>query len=194
MNGKITLFIGPMYSGKTSRVGDEVFRYHIANKSCIIVKYKDDDRYTGTVKNSLLTHSGREFSSHPVIKALTLTEVFEEISECDVIGIDEIQFFDDNVEVLQSLANSGKIIFCAGLDANSDCKPFKRIAEVIAISEDVIKLKAVCMGCGNHEASFSYRMAPSDDEIDIGSFGKYASLCRRCMFDLNPDSKNFNNK
>ena len=173
-----------MFSGKTSRVGDEVDRYHIANKNCIIVKYIDDNRYAGTSKNSLLTHSGREHRNVPVIQAATLEEVYDEISEYDVIGIDEIQFFDDNVEILQLLANSGKIVFCAGLDANSNCKPFKRMGEVICICEDVIKLKAVCMACCDSEASFSHKLVSNTEEVEIGSIDKYASLCRSCMFSV----------
>jgi thymidine kinase len=121
MKGSIKLILGGMFASKTSTMCNDVERYRIANKLCVIVKFSNDTRYNHLAKNGgIVTHAGFEHCKCPVIPARTLTEVFDEISEYEVIGIDETQFFPDCVEIVQKLANMCKIMICAGLDG--DCK------------------------------------------------------------------------
>ncbi len=186
MKGSIKLFIGPMFAGKTSRMVADVERLHIGNKMCVIVSYAGDDRYADDAKNGgVVTHARREHHRVPIVRTANLTDVFDEISEYDVVGIDETQFYPDNVEVTQRLANMGKIVIAAGLDTDFKAKPFGRMPELISISEDVIKLKAVCMKCCG-DASFTHRITNNDEIIDIGGADKYIAICRSCLWVVNP--------
>lgn len=179
--GRVKLFIGPMYAEKSTSLGGEMRRHKHARKKCIIIRY-DDGRYDDNIKNNgLMTHSGYEYSDVLTIKSTTLSDMLDDLSQYDVIGIDEIQFFPDNVECVQKLANSGKIIICAGLDGNYMAKPFGRIAEIMAIAEDIIKLKALCMKCPS-EASFTAKIAGNNEEMEIGGSDKYIAVCRECMW------------
>jgi thymidine kinase len=117
----------------------------------------------------------------PTIDALCLAEVDEIIDNYDVIGVDELQFFDDCVEYTHKWANNGKIIIWSGLDADSECRPFGRIHQMVPICEEIIKLKAVCKLCYN-DASFTVRIGESKEIIDIGGSDKYISVCRKCRW------------
>lgn len=182
MYGSVHLFIGPMFSSKSTSMCCAVERYHIANKLCVIVKYRKDTRYDHLAKSGgVVTHAGYEHSKVPIVHAESLKDVLEEISEYDVIGIDEIQFFSDCVEVVHALANVGKVMICAGLDGDFRGKPFGRVLELIPIAEEVIKLKAVCMKCCG-DASFTARITNETDIEVIGGADKYIAVCRRCMW------------
>jgi thymidine kinase len=172
------LFIGPMSSQKTTRMVRDVERHDIARRSCIIVKYADDKRYEST---GIVTHAGHEYRRVRVITANCLTDVIDILAAHEVIGIDEVQFFPDSVEVLQALANAGKVIIAAGLDANFRATSFARMGELIPLAEDVIKLKAVCTACGE-DASFTRKIVPDDELLDIGGLDKYQAVCRACMW------------
>lgn len=188
MRGFVKLWLGPMFGCKSSSMTADVERYHIANKLCCIVKYAADVRYDHLALNGgLVTHAGIEHSRVPIIPAHKLADVFDEISEYEVVGIDEIQFMTDCVEIVQRLANMGKIVICAGLDGDCLQRPFGRVLELIPIAEEVHKLKAVCMKCCD-EASFTEKIGyvPRDgDSIeDIGGADKYIAVCRRCRWNL----------
>jgi len=167
----------------TSGMRDEVDKYRFANKGCCIVKYASDKRYAG---DGLIAHDGKEYQKTPIIITERLGPILDELLGYDVIGIDEMQFFPDCVEVAQQLANNGKIVICSGLDGDFRAKPFGRVAEMIAIAEDVIKLTAVCVKCCK-DASFTYKFASDDQIVDIGGADKYIPLCRSCRWPA-PDS------
>ena len=180
----IKLYIGCMYAAKSSSMCDAVEKYSIAQKRCIIVRYEKDDRYDNLAKSGgLVAHSQREYYNVPYIRTKLLADILEKLKEYDVIGVDEVQFFLDCVEILQQLANMGKIIVCSGLDGNFLAKPFGRIHELIPLCEDVIKLKAVCMQC-YADASFTHRTTSEVTEVLLGGSDKYMSLCRKCMWSL----------
>lgn len=176
--GTIKLFIGPMFASKTSSMCNEIEKYSIANKLCVIIKFLNDDRYQ---TDGVATHSGRNFCRVPILRACKIADIYEEAAEYEVIGIDEVQFFPDNVEHIQRMANSGKIVICSGLDGNFMAKSFGRMGELVAIAEDVIKLKAVCMRCCA-DASFTKKIAGGNEEYEIGGHDKYIAVCRTCMF------------
>jgi thymidine kinase len=163
---------------------DAVERYHIAKKHCVIVKYSDDKRYDHLAKNGgIVTHAGIEHCKVSVVPAKTLKSVFDEISKYEVIGIDEVQFFDDCVEIIQQLACMGKVLICAGLDGNHQAKPFNRMLELVPLAEDIYKLKAVCMKCFE-DASFTMKISHVNnaDIKDIGGADKYMAVCRKCRW------------
>jgi thymidine kinase len=181
--GKITVYIGPMFASKSSHLIGDIDRHRITKKSCVIVKYAKDDRYDDKAKNNgIVTHANQEYSLVPIIKTETLSSILPDLRcKYDVIGIDELQFFPDSVEITQILANEGKIVICAGLDANFLGRPFSRIGEMIAISEEVIKLKAICMKC-YADASFSAKIGGDHNKIiEVGGDDKYIAVCRTCF-------------
>lgn len=182
MSGEVTLFMGPMYSGKTTSMCRELRKYKIARKKCVIIKYIGDTRYLSS-SDGIVTHDGIEYiSSDKVISALTLADVLEDILEYDIIGIDEVQFFPDAADIIQQIANLGKIVVCAGLNGNFRAEIFnEQIARLIALSENTIKEHAICHYCLN-KASFTQRISDGDELIDIGSLDKYVAVCRGCKW------------
>lgn len=178
-NGRIDMIIGPMYSEKTTSMANSVRRYQIAKKKCIIICHTNDIRYDALKKSkeSLMNHDKVEFDQVRAIKAVKLEDV--DVSEYDVIGIDEIGFFSDFM-IVNTWANNGKIIIAAGLDGNYKQESFNKICDLIPHCENIIKLKAVCMEC-SADASFTHRMSSEQEEIVVGGADKYVSLCRMCL-------------
>lgn len=190
MDPSVTCFIGPMFSGKTSSMCNAVERHHHAGRRCIIVKYAKDTRYNHLSKSGgVVNHRGDEYSKVPIIPTENLTDVFstdtfstddKSLNNIQVIGIDEAQFFPDAPEVITSWINMGITIIIAALDSNWMAKPFGRIAEIIAISDHVTKLNAVCMRCGK-DASFTCKIGGSSEIEEIGGTDKYIAACRKCF-------------
>lgn len=176
--GYISLFIGPMFSRKTSNMCTAVERWHIANKKCIIIGHSSDVRYGKTEK--IITHSGYTPENIPMIRAYELKSAFDELTRYDVIGVDEVQFFPDCVEIINKLANMGKIIICAGLDADYKGRCFGRVHELIPLAEEVTKLKAVCIKCYS-DASFTARTSDETEIEVVGGADKYIAVCRKHM-------------
>ena len=187
IDGKIILYQGAMFSSKTSSLINAIDRYERAKYKCIIITHSMDTRFDYLrVSGGIITHGGREYSSVPIIYTDSLEKLFED-EEYDILGyqviaIDEIQFFNDCVEFAQKLANMGKIVICAGLDANSNAKPFGRMPELACVAEEVIKLHAVCMKCGAIHAHFTIKLVPDEIETEIGGADKYMAVCRKCRY------------
>lgn len=127
-----------------------------------------------------MTHSGREFTFTTVYATSLLNDIIDDLLTYDVIGIDEIQFYDDCVEVTQNFADLGIIVICAGLDATYLGEPFGHVGRLCCKAEKVIKLKAVCMICKGN-ASFTKKISGGADIIDIGGHDKYIAICRKCL-------------
>lgn len=174
--GEIQVIFGPMFSGKSSELIRRVRRYSVANKSCIVIKYDKDTRYS---KDKLATHDSVQYSAIP---AALLASVADDINNFDVIAIDEGQFFPDVVEFSESLANKGKIVIVSALDGTFERKEFAKTLNLIPLAESVVKLTAVCMSCRSKEASFSKRLTSETQVEVIGGKDKYASVCRKCFF------------
>ena len=180
--GSSTLYIGPMFANKTSMMVHDTERYDLAMKykgKCLIVKYLADTRYDHITKfGGIVTHRGDERSKIPVVRVNRLADV--DTTGKLVIGIDEGQFYPDAPEFIEEWATSGIKVICACLDSTWEYKPFGRVHEIIAQSENVHKLKAVCMTCGA-DASWTKRINTTNKSIeDIGGSDKYLAVCRNC--------------
>ena len=137
--GKIELILGPMFSGKSTRLIEQMRKYVYKAKKTIMVKYYADQRYSE--KSEVVTHDLIKYDS---INCKLLRNSFETFKQYDVIGIDEGQFFADLVEVCEELALMGKIILIAALNGDFRMEPFPVIQRIISKSDKIKLLKAYC--------------------------------------------------
>nr|ACO15617.1 Thymidine kinase, cytosolic [Caligus clemensi] len=172
--GQIQLIIGPMFSGKSTELIRRLRRYQSATYTCLNVKYAKDTRYDNG--ESISTHDKIALEAVP---AVSLEDIREKAKDFQVIGIDEGQFFPDIVSFCESMANEGKIVLVAALDATFQRKGFPNIMELIPLSENVTKLNSVCMVC-HGEGSYTKRTTDSKEVEVIGGAEAYQSVCRTC--------------
>lgn len=173
--GWIEVICGSMFSGKTEELIRRLTRAVIAGQRVEIFKPTIDKRYS---EDEVVSHNRRKIRSTPVQFANDITLL---ASNSDVVGIDEAQFFDqDLVEVSNSLAAQGKRVIIAGLDMDFRGKPFEPMPSLMAIAEFVTKVRAICMKCGG-VASYSARITAASQKVLIGEKESYESRCRRCF-------------
>jgi len=170
----IQIILGPMFSGKTTELLRRIRRYSVSQRKCMLIKYDKDMRYDA---EQVATHDKYMMQATP---ASRLFNEKEKAMGCQVIGIDEGQFFPDLVEFCEEMANAGKTVIVAALDGTFERKPFGRIPELIPLAEDVVKLRAICMKCFE-EAPFSQRISAETETEVIGGADKYISCCRKCF-------------
>ena len=180
--GWIECICGSMFSGKSEELLRRIKRGVIAKQKVILFKPSIDNRYD---ENRVSTHNGNSYDSISIEKSSDILN-FVKDTKYDIIGIDEIQFFDnDIVKIINKLADDGIRVIVAGLDMDFKAEPFHPMPEIMAISEMVTKLHAVCNKCGK-EASRSQRLingkpAKYDDPIVvIGASESYEARCRHC--------------
>lgn len=187
-SGQIQVIFGPMFSGKTTELMRRIKRYQFANHTCLVIKYANDSRYD---KENLSTHDRITLSAETAYE-LTPILARQDLDQFSVIGIDEGQFFPDTVEFAEKMANMGKIVIVAALDASYQRLAFGNILQLVPLAESVIKLNAVCMKCFSENASFTQRKGCETETVIIGGKEKYLSVCRQCYFQ--EDEKKVANK
>lgn len=184
--GWIEVICGSMFSGKTEELIRRLRRAEYAKLKVEIFKPLIDNRYS---EEEVVSHDENTIRSTPVESSgniLLLT------GNVDVVGIDEAQFFDNNlVDVCNQLANSGIRVIVAGLDMDYLGKPFGPIPALMAEAEYVTKVNAICMHCGNL-AQYSHRIAKSDKLVLLGETNEYEPLCRVCYNKVMNKSNNEN--
>ncbi|GAB4240587.1 MAG: thymidine kinase [Ekhidna sp.] len=175
--GWIEVICGSMFSGKTEELIRRLNRALLAHQKVEIFKPAIDKRYD---KVKIVSHKDSSITSTPVNYA---NDILLRATDSEVVGIDEAQFFDKEiVKVADKLANSGKRVIVAGLDMDFKGKPFHPMDALMAISEYITKVHAVCMKCGN-VASYSHRRTKSKQTIVLGEKDIYEALCRSCFFE-----------
>ena len=173
--GWIEVICGSMFSGKTEELIRRLKRAKIANQKIQIFKPSIDSRSDEYIES----HDKKKIKS---ITVKTAYDIFEIGKEFDVIGIDEVQFFgNDIISVCNSLANNGVRVIAAGLDMDYLGHPFGPMPNLMAIAEYVTKLHAVCSETGNI-ANYSYRKKKEDSIILIGEEDEYKALSREMFF------------
>jgi len=176
-SGWIEVVCGSMFSGKTEELIRRLNRAMLANQHVEIFKPAMDKRYHNV---KIVSHKDSSITSTPVHFA---NDILLRAGNCDVVGIDEAQFFDaDIVHVANQLANQGKRVIIAGLDMDFKGAPFKPMDALMAIAEYITKVHAVCMKCGS-VASYSHRRTKSKQTIVLGEKDIYEALCRSCFFE-----------
>ena len=179
--GYIEAVVGPMYSGKSEELIRRLKRAKIAKQEVIVFKPCIDNRYS---KEDVVSHSGIS------IRAIAINHT-EEIhkyitDETQVVGIDEVQFFDEGiVAVALELADKGIRVIAAGLDLDFKAEPFGPVPELLARAEFVDKLQAVCVKCGapatRTQRLINKEPARYDDPIIlVGATESYEARCRKC--------------
>ncbi len=175
-SGWLEVICGPMFSGKSEELIRRIRRAEIARQRIQLFKPKVDDRYSET---EIVSHSQQRLPSTPVASSLDILACVDDKTE--VVGIDEVQFFDEGiVEVCDRLANMGKRVMAAGLDMDYLGRPFAPMPNLMAIAEYVTKQLAICMRCGD-PAVHTQRLTDSTDTIVVGAQGTYEARCRRCF-------------
>ena len=184
--GKIELIIGPMFSGKSTRLIEQMRKYVYKAKKTIMVKYYADQRYSEM--SEVVTHDVIKYDS---INCKLLRNSFETLKQYDVIGIDEGQFFADLVEVCEELALMGKIILIAALNGDFRMEPFPVIQRIISKADKIKLLKAYCFNC-HKDAKFSLRIVQSNETVLIGAGEAYKPACRECHVFFSKQRENGN--
>lgn len=177
--GWIEVITGSMFSGKTEELIRRLRRAEIARQKVEIFKPSIDTRYSAT---EVVSHDEKAIRSTAVDNSGTILLLSGDV---DVVGIDEAQFFDNGlIEVCNSLADMGMRVIVAGLDMDFKGLPFGPVPELMACAEDVTKLHAVCMRCGNL-AQYSHRLSGTEKLVLLGEKETYEPLCRECFNDSN---------
>ena len=173
-SGWIEVICGSMFSGKTEELIRRLKRVRLAHLKVATFKPALDVRFDG---HKIVSHDENEILSTPVTHAQQMLLLAQQV---DVIGIDEAQFFDDDLpRVCDVLAGRGIRVIVAGLDMDFAGKPFGPMPRLLAQAEYITKLHAICMKCGAI-ASYSYRKVPSEEQIMLGAKEAYEARCRRC--------------
>ncbi len=173
--GWIEVIAGCMFSGKTEELIRRIRRAEIAKQKVAIFKPKLDNRYSS---DHIVSHSDSKLLSTSVERS---NEILSLVSDAQVVGIDEGQFFDMEIlNVVDLLANQGKRVIIAGLDQDYRGKPFEPMPQLLAIAEYITKTLAICVVCGN-PADRTQRTTLASERVLVGAKDSYEARCRRCF-------------
>lgn len=178
-SGRVEVVCGSMFSGKTEELIRRLRRARIARQQVQVFKPTLDNRYA---EEKVVSHNGQGLSAEAVQSSALILECLQEGTT--VVGIDEAQFFDDNLPaVVEELATRGMRVILAGLDMDFRGEPFGVMPVLMARAEEVQKLHAICVVCGE-EASRTQRLvngSPArydDPVIMVGASEVYEARCR----------------
>ncbi|MFA7614974.1 MAG: thymidine kinase [Moheibacter sp.] len=175
-SGWIEVICGSMFSGKTEELIRRLRRAEFAKQTVEVFKPAVDVRYD---QQEVVSHNRNSTEATPVESAYNLLIL---AADCDVVGIDEAQFFDEGiVEVANKLANMGKRVIIAGLDMDFKGRPFGPMPDLMATAEYVTKVHAICVKTGNL-AHYSHRKIDSDKLLELGEMDEYEPLSRKAFW------------
>lgn len=180
--GRLIVHTGSMFSGKTSSLENDINRFKIAKFKTVAFKPEVDKRHN---EEKIITHNNTKMDA-VIVK--DIDEIIEYVNKenPEVIGIDEIQFLEDDinkiVKNILELLSKNKTVVVAGLDMDFSGKPFEIMKELMPISDYLYKHHAVCVGCGT-DAWVSNRKSKDKERIVIGASDEYEPLCRKCFLE-----------
>jgi len=176
ISGSIEVICGPMFSGKTEELIRRLKRAIIAKNKILVFKPEIDNRYSD---NLIVSHNKNSIESITIKDEKKLLDIPNDIN---IIGIDEIQFFNKNiVDICIQLANRNKRVIISGLDKDFKGKPFGIMPNILSEAEYISKLNAICNICGNY-AFFTKRISTDKEQILLGELDKYEANCRSCFY------------
>ena len=174
--GWIEVITGCMFSGKTEELIRRLRRAQIAKQKVMIFKPQIDNRYS---ESSIVSHNDQ---SLPSIQIKDINDVLKLSSDAQVIGIDEAQFFsNDIINVCNELADNDKRVIVVGLDQDYRGLPFEPIPQLLSIAEYITKSLAICVECGN-PADRTQRKTNSSERVIVGAADIYEARCRKCHY------------
>jgi thymidine kinase len=180
--GSLEVITGPMFSGKTDELIRRLRRARIARQKVQVFFPAIDSRYAGYEYGKVTSHAGAEFDAVSIRAAQDILRLVED--DCSVVGIDEAQFFDDDIlRAVDRLVAGGVRVIAAGLDTDFRGEPFGPMPSLMAQAERLDKLQAICMQCGE-PASRTQRLvagkpaAIHDPVVVVGDGGLYEARCR----------------
>ena len=172
--GRIEVICGSMFSGKTEELIRRMKRAQFARQKVEIFKPAIDTRYS---EEDVVSHEGNSIASTPLDNAASILLLSSDI---EVVGIDEAQFFDKGlVDVCNELASRGIRVIVAGLDMDFRGVPFGPMPDLCAIADEVTKVHAICVRCGNL-AYLSHRLVAGEKRVMLGEKMESEPLCRIC--------------
>ncbi len=191
--GSLTVIFGPMFSGKTTRLVQELTRFvDVTTEShhtrCILLNHIFDDR---NLEVGISSHGSSFKGISSLIEIQRISDLEEiDVTDYNVIGIDEGQFFT-SLNIINKWVNSGKNVIISGLISDSFMEPFGRIFTLIPSADNVIQCHSICAECIKNrdkiitpdalsamKAPFTFRLQASNAQIDIGASDKYIPVCR----------------
>lgn len=180
-HGKVTAILGNMYAGKSTSLLNKLNRAKIAKKKVFLYKPSIDNRYSTT---SVVSHDGHSFPA-------TIIDSYKDLYECvdqdaDVVGIDEVQFFDPEIwRAINFLASNGTDVIVSGLSTDFMGQPFETSARIAMIADVIEKLTAVCVKCGEDavwtQMVSSGKEVTDGERVQVGGSELYEPRCRRCF-------------
>ncbi|MCB9786947.1 MAG: thymidine kinase [Deltaproteobacteria bacterium] len=174
--GQIEVICGSMFSGKSEELIRRIRRARIARQRVQVFKPTLDTR---DADDEITSHSSMRLDATMIASSEAILRAVDD--RTDVVGIDEVQFFDPGiVEVVDKLANLGKRVIVAGLDQDYLGRPFDPMPQMLAIAEYVTKTLAVCARCGA-PANRSQRLVGDNGRVLVGASDAYEARCRRCF-------------
>ncbi|MCL1932590.1 MAG: thymidine kinase [Candidatus Azobacteroides sp.] len=173
--GSIEVICGSMFSGKTEELIRRLKRAQFAKQKVEIFKPAMETRYS---EENIVSHDQNAIPCTPVEHSGNILLLS---SGRDVIGIDEAQFFDEGISLIcNQLANQGIRVIVAGLDMDYKGNPFGPMPALCAIADDVTKVHAICVECGQL-AGYSHRLVHNEKLVLLGEREEYQPLCRNCF-------------
>jgi len=182
MIGTLTSIMGPMYAGKTSELMKRILWLNHQNLPLMVIKPAIDNRYS---KNKeIVTHTGHKFECYYLhLGSIDENNIFndntvlQEAENMNTIFIDEIQFFDPEIQdYIKKWILSGIHVVVSGLDQDSSGMPFALSANMLAMSDEVVKLRSYCNTCGQPAAK-TQKLYDTGNRVDVGSNGMYEARC-----------------
>jgi len=174
--GWIEAVVGSMFSGKTQELIRRLRLASIARQKVQVFNHALDTRYA---RDHIVSHDSSKTPARAVFKAKEILDLVA--SDTQVVGIDEVQFFDEGVVgVCEALAGQGRRVIVAGLDQDYRGVPFPVTCQLMGVAEFVTKNLAVCSVCGS-PANRSQRLSDNKKLIEVGTADKYEARCRACF-------------
>lgn len=181
---ELVIFTGPMYSEKTTTLIRALRRQRIAGRSVVIFSPKCDTR---SGEGKIITNTKDMHEDCITIDEKQPQLILEYLSkhpEVDIIGIDEVQFWSNKIEmVIKKILASSRKVYVAGLKADFKERPFGVLPKLMVWADDIKMLPSVCQVCGDEDAAISKRVINSSEQVAVGGKDAYIAICRRCKLE-----------
>lgn len=177
MSGYLCMYIGPMASGKSTALVQEIRKYRLAGFRVLVLKYGQSIELNATISNR--NGLDEQCILCPILSVYCGEET---LTNYDVIVIDEAQFYPDLLPSVTTMVDKEKIVVTGGLVGDFRRRPFGQYPSLLPLATDVITLHAVCMKCKSRDAAFSKRITKSEKLIET-DLDSYEARCFRCFND-----------